>query len=380
MVRKILLCITITLLFGVSACGNKNNTEEKSDNETSGYEVEASVTNGDHISLELTEDVMIDADVVIPVGGLESVEVCQARASGYDGNKLMAKMIPNVDVKSIDVNEGCSFEPEFSYIYTGELGLYDGAAGTWRVSEGVSLITKHWEKCQGYFPIYSSSYGLTAHDLELNEDFEFATKEEAITVAEEYLTETVGLEKVNFLRLYAINHSHMQTMQESMYADPTLETAGRPEEIILDVWNENDDCYWMKFEMLFNGLPILSNQITRQDDAFQPIGTVEVGYTKAGIEYVQITEGYELITSKKAQLIPIKDVFAALQRKYEMAITGKITIDEMKLIYFPHILAGNYDDKNYEFDMIPTWQFSFQQGDHTQYVYVNALDGTEVVF
>ncbi len=378
--RKILLCITTALLFTIAACGSKEKIEETVEKETSDSQAEKSIANGDHISLELTEDVIIDADVVIPEEGLETVEVCQARACGYDGSKLMEKMIPNVDKEAIEIAEGYSFEPEFSYRYEGELGLYDSAVGTWRVGLEIDLSTEHWDKCRKYFPLYSMGYGLTSHGLALDEDFAFATKEEAITMAEEYLVDTVGLEKVNFLRLYAINHSHMQTVQESMYADPTWETAGKPEKITLDSWDENDDCYWMKFEMVFHGLPVLSNQISRQELSFQPLGTVEVGYTKAGIEYVYISEGYEVITSEKAQLVPIEDVFAALRRKYEMAITGKITIDEMKLIYFPQLLADNYDNKNYEFDMIPTWQFSFKQGEYTQYVYVNALDGTEVVF
>lgn len=67
-----------------------------------------------------------------------------------------------------------------------------------------------------------------------------------------------------------------------------------------------------------------------------------------------------------------------LRNKYDLAIAEPITLDQMKLIYYP-MTTGRNETGHWMCDMIPAWQFRFIEDEIEQYVYINALDGREIV-
>lgn len=50
----------------------------------------------------------------------------------------------------------------------------------------------------------------------------------------------------------------------------------------------------------------------------------------------------------------------------------------MKLIYYP-MTAGRNESGCWECDMLPVWQFRVSQEENSQYIYINAMDGIEII-
>lgn len=109
---------------------------------------------------------------------------------------------------------------------------------------------------------------------------------------------------------------------------------------------------------------------------------MRVGYTENGPEYVNINNYFKTLGREETELAPLEKVLAALQAKYEMAITGENTISEMKLIYYP-LPTGRNEEGLQECDMIPAWQFAMKEemfGDeYVTYIYVDARSGMEII-
>lgn len=70
-------------------------------------------------------------------------------------------------------------------------------------------------------------------------------------------------------------------------------------------------------------------------------------------------------------------ILETLRNKYDLAIAEPITLDQMKLIYYP-MTTGRNETGHWMCDMIPAWQFRFIEDEIEQYVYINALDGREI--
>ena len=159
---------------------------------------------------------------------------------------------------------------------------------------------------------------------------------------------------------------------------PEEETAKSIETIPDMTWGTEDNCYWILFEQIIHGVPVLSNQINRQDDLYIPSCQIIVGYTQDGIEYLQIDNGYQQLEEKEVSLRPIEDIVDTLKKKFELAITGEVTIDQMKLIYYP-LTIGKNQHHQWECDMMPTWEFRLRQDEYSNYVYIDAVNGIEIV-
>ena len=100
-----------------------------------------------------------------------------------------------------------------------------------------------------------------------------------------------------------------------------------------------------------------------------------MGFTEHGMEDAVFFGNYEVTGTEEKQLCPVKDVLEALKKKFELTISTDITIDGMQLIYFPYPVSA----KEQTYDLIPTWEFSFTEGGMKQHVYINGLDGKEIV-
>ena len=84
------------------------------------------------------------------------------------------------------------------------------------------------------------------------------------------------------------------------------------------------------------------------------------------------------IREKEPVSLAEKDIILeTLRNKYDLAIAEPITLDQMKLIYYP-MTTGRNETGHWMCDMIPAWQFRFIEDEIEQYVYINALDGREI--
>ena len=84
------------------------------------------------------------------------------------------------------------------------------------------------------------------------------------------------------------------------------------------------------------------------------------------------------IREKEPVSLAEKDIILeTLRNKYDLAIAEPITLNQMKLIYYP-MTTGRNETGHWMCDMIPAWQFRFIEDEIEQYVYINALDGREI--
>ena len=166
-------------------------------------------------------------------------------------------------------------------------------------------------------------------------------------------------------------------MQEEYINAPENEQA-KPEGESMRDWSDGDNCYWIFFEQTIDGIPVLNRSITRQDDLYIPYSMTEVGYTQNGIEYIRFGRRYEILDKQTVKLVSLQEIYETLQKKFEMAFVEDITIDQMKLIYYPLPTKKNKEER-WVCDMIPVWQFRIQEKEYTDYIYINAIDNIEIV-
>ena len=169
----------------------------------------------------------------------------------------------------------------------------------------------------------------------------------------------------------------MEKQQELAEQEIENGEALKPQEIQKYEWSETDDCLLLFFQSYVNGIPVLCNEINRQDDLYIPSSKIQVVITKEGIQYLQ-AENHYIIREKEQVSLAEKDViWETLSSKYDLAIAEPITLDQMKLIYYP-MTTGRNETGHLMCDMIPTWQFRFKEDEIGQYIYINALNGQEI--
>lgn len=151
----------------------------------------------------------------------------------------------------------------------------------------------------------------------------------------------------------------------------------KPQKIQKYEWSKADDCFLLFFQGYLNGVPVLCNEINRQDDLYIPSSKIQAVITEGGIQYLQAVNHYAIREKEPASLAEKDIILETLRNKYDLAIAEPITLDQMKLIYYP-MTTGRNETGHWMCDMIPAWQFRFIEDEIEQYVYINALDGREI--
>ena len=415
MKRNILILLYAALIIFMSGCRQKDDSIEKpevetgkstviEDNSDTGKEnIEETeipelnlIKNGDRITRKITQDILLDAEIELPDEGMNSVGFYQIITDGFDGGKILPDMIgrmPDTTTVYEEQKDDKAFvqpwQPNggnfITYLYSGKMRTNSiEMDGTILTSLGLSYYTDHWDFISASFPISQYENGISFYLPQKEHNFSFASQEEAVEICQKYLEETIGLGSIRLLKTYSFSYEELQEYEEKRKQDPAYYggAEAKPEEEIEYEWSENDNCYWIFFEQLFEGIPVLSNQVTRQDLVYIPSCMIQVGYTENGIEYIRIDNHYETLKRENVELLSLEEIFNSLQRKFEMSIVTENIISEMKLIYYPMPTNQNADGL-YECDMIPVWQFGMKEtigGDeYTNYTYIDARNGIEIV-
>ncbi len=338
--------------------------------------------NGDHITRQLTEGVTLDAQ--IQAAKESGFKQYRAVITEFNAEELMPKILGYMPTEGLQVED-------YGYFYEGNLGNFnENMNGSLYVSDSLTLETDHWSKIGANLPISSAStpFGSTTslYDTGVTPqsgDFEFASMEEAIAEAEQYLKDVIGIEGVEIKQSFAINYEQMQAVYAVNETLPDLKPVQEGEQQTETTWGPEDNCYYLILEQKFNGLPVLSNTITRQDELYILSAEIKVGYTQNGIEHLSISNSYTQTEETDVSLKPIEEIISTLQTKFELTITDEMVIDHMKLIYYPFPISTN-EVGQWEYDMIPAWEFAWEvrydeQTAFDMYMYVNAVTGMEIV-
>ncbi|MEY8534926.1 hypothetical protein [Blautia pseudococcoides] len=332
---------------------------------------------GDKINFSLTEGVKFDAIVEMPDINLDTISLFHVIAQKYDGQKLIPSLLGNMPENVKVENRG---KAGYGYSFQGNLGSnWMNMDGLVMADEDAYIETDHWNEISAFFPVsyIGTEIQVVIDGEKNNQEFSFATLGESTDKARQYVNEISGFEDVQMYQAYAFNWQQMSKMQEEYINAPENEQA-KPEGESMRDWSDGDNCYWIFFEQTIDGIPVLNRSITRQDDLYIPYSMTEVGYTQNGIEYIRFGRRYEILDKQTVKLVSLQEIYETLQKKFEMAFVEDITIDQMKLIYYPLPTKKNKEER-WVCDMIPVWQFRIQEKEYTDYIYINAIDNIEIV-
>ena len=402
-------------LIGILLSGcQKNNIDVKEDNNTIESNTEivedgsfneegleetslpilAELNNGDRITQRLTDEITLDVNVEIPDEGIKEISFCKVLSDGFSGDEQLVNLIghmPETVEMYGDLQPGLAFKEPWqpgstfmTYLYEGDIGSSsNNMEGIILTSNHLRYQTNHWEQIFSSFPVFSYNGEMGFYTKPSEENFSFADRKEAEEACKQFLQETIGLGEIQHLKTYGFNYEQLQEYEAKKITDSqNMTTEAKPEDDSEYMWSEEDDCYWMFYEQIFEGVPILSNQITRQDMLYIPYCDIQMGYTKNGVEYASVGNHFKLLSKEEVELLPLEQIVESLKNKFEMTFIGNKVITEMKLIYYP-LPTGRNADGLQECDMIPTWQFGIEEtiGDNTFMTrfYVDARNGTEIV-
>ena len=68
----------------------------------------------------------------------------------------------------------------------------------------------------------------------------------------------------------------------------------KPQKIQKYEWSKADDCFLLFFQGYLNGVPVLCNEINRQDDLYIPSSKIQAVITEGGIQYLQAVNHYAI--------------------------------------------------------------------------------------
>ena len=396
--KKVLGVLTILLL--LSGCQNMGNESEnlqqveKQENgeerniSISNDETETNVThendqelsNGEHIRFQLGSQAKIDAVVDMPDKKWNEFEKCVIEVDGFQGESVFNKILGKIPESGLETRKGDTGEPDVCYSYEGILGeQLKNQNGTVSVSNILGVETEEGKKVYYNLPVeyITSAYGEGILVRDDEQEISLEDEEKLIEEGKEFVRWIGDWEKVELTSKYSFSYKQMEKQQELM--EQAIENGEllKPQKIQKYEWSKADDCFLLFFQGYLNGIPVLCNEINRQDDLYIPSSKIQAVITEGGIQYLQAVNHYAIREKEPVSLAEKDIILETLRNKYDLAIAEPITLNQMKLIYYP-MTTGRNETGHWMCDMIPAWQFRFIEDEIEQYVYINALDGREI--
>ncbi|MDI9243008.1 hypothetical protein [Fusibacillus kribbianus] len=369
--KKMLTALAIVIVLAFCGCGKKETDAGENgqigEKFETGKEEVTDIKNGDLISREITGRVKLEAVVKLPEEGIANVEECQVQQVKFDGESMRTTVFPELAL------EGWIYDEQYDSHYWRSKENKDNAV----IGSIISYNKERWYENRFCLPMREINGTYVVKDDEYTEELFFSSREEIAETAKTWLKERVGITEVGIERIYSITHQEMKKTEEQQYVENGTAGVGKPGESfeLKTTWSEADDFYMIFLTRVINGLPLLTGDYVRQDEVYLPNGRITLCYAEEGPINIDIPWDYKILGRKTAKLCPMEMVYESLQRKFERTITADVLIDEMQLIYFPYPV----DIEERVYDLIPAWKFSFSDYGMEKFVYINAIDGIEII-
>ena len=396
--KKVLGIMVILLFFtGCQNMGNESENLQQVEKQENGEERNISISNdetetnvthendqelsnGEHIRFQLGSQAKIDAIVDMPDKKWNEFEKCVIEVDGFQGESVFNKILGKIPESGLETRKGDMGEPDVCYSYEGILGeQLKNQNGTVSVSNILGVETEEGKKVYYNLPVeyITSAYGEGILVRDNEQEISLEDEEKLIEEGKEFVRWIGDWEKVELTSKYSFSYKQMEKQQELM--EQAIENGEllKPQKIQKYEWSKADDCLLLFFQGYLNGIPVLCNEINRQDDLYIPSSKIQAVITKEGIQYLQAVNHYAIREKEPVSLAEKDIILETLRNKYDLAIAEPITLDQMKLIYYP-MTTGRNETGHWMCDMIPAWQFRFIEDEIEQYVYINALDGREI--
>jgi len=242
--------------------------------------------------------------------------------------------------------------PVDNYTYTNGDELSVSGFGTYFGTQNSSMIDA---AIRSFYPGFGA----------IDKDWDFASREEAYDQIKSAYSQ-LGIAISDQYDVYTYDYETLKkNEQDSLYGNESSED-----------WSEADNCYYFVLQQEINGLPV-----TKQDNgSFSAETTVTNGpsldviYTRNGIEMLNIMDPYELKTVEQSvAAISLEDAMKALGNFYAQIEGGSIrTIIGISYEYVP-IAKENNDKSGY--DLVPCWTFQVSGGSslEKEWHFINAV-------
>ena len=332
----------------------------------------AMLRDGDRVSRKLTDKVTLDATIELPKDWDGTVETCKVKNVYFNGKELSKRLYPDIPASEWQDPDMAEFGDDAGVLHEGDIWIEEGQEpkpGVIRLALGISIQTERAERNRRLFKqnIEPDSRVL---ETDAGEELTFMPMEEARERAEKYWTEVIGLEGVRFLGYYPVTHKELFEEAECL--------ARERGETMVEEFEETDDCYDIRMEQIVNGLPLTAGSLHdgRKDGLYVPSGEIITIVGTDGIASVSCEGNYEILEVEENEAASMEIIYHTLERKFQMSMAGDVSVDEMRLVYYPYPLSADYSLREYE--LVPTWYFSFSADGIPSNVYVNAVTGEEI--
>lgn len=198
-------------------------------------------------------------------------------------------------------------------------------------------------------------------------------------------------------KVYALDFESLKDKQNSLTQDEDFMYFVNIGKVKLkDRWTQEDESYYLVFEMEANGLRVSSSSYILKNSEIKVQGSRVIAIvSKAGVQSFEVDGALytELGKKKEASLITMEQALEALKQKYdEIIVNEELTVKHISLIYAPVIIGGSADKQtgeiiNKEMELTPAWAFTidskYVKGNkeymNTSVVQINAVTGKELL-
>ena len=337
--------VGISLL--LAACGTEeavqqeqNVTIVQTQDETVGTsDTETTEKYKSHIEEQLCDHVKVDANVHIPTDfNYEQEAIGKGKLGNFDSDKVKELLMK--DTKSVE-----TAEEDGELFYEGEDGSY---LDVYPMEGYISYYT-----AQASYIEQTLRYGegISSNNLDRysqEEDLPFETRTDVIHNIRSQMKE-IGIDLGENYKCYALDH---ETMEEEEIAYDNIGEAS--EEAKKVEWTQEDDCYYIVFDMECEGRPLyMDGYGDFEDGKGMDQSEISFIYSKNGFEEITIMNYYAIEdVGENISVITLEDALEALKSKYDSVIlTTDITIKDIRLQYVPV-----YETKN-SCTIEPVWVF-----------------------
>ena len=353
---KKMFALSVLVSAGMLLTGCSGTAAEPSESTPTGSSIETiqesvggAESGTNHISEKLSDMLVIDADVVLPEEQVYSVYALTKQAFPREDldvffgvSEAVVTVHPEwVGAYSAETEEG-------GYFSTDPYGNFTYAKDEERDDYIVYLVES------AYYNAGSCSFR-----KEEIPDLSFLNAGDAIQMGKERIKELTGQDS-EVLAAYALNREILTELEdEYRQTQKYQEDAQRGKETTVDDWSDEDEIYYMEFELTKDGLPIYSGiNEPGISMAVETFWTAETRITmlldKDGIRYIAGRGGiFDASPEAEAQtMISVEAALEAVKEIYGNTIlSSQVTISR---IWLEYVVVPDWGEKE-QYKLVPYW-------------------------
>lgn len=328
-----------------------------------------------HISMELDEQLTVDAEVILP------------EEQGYRVYALTKKAFAreNLDVFFGASEADVTDHPEWT-------GAYSAAAkegGSFRTDPlGNFTYARDEERDESIVYLVESAYydaGSGSFREEEIPDLSFQTPEEAIWTGKEKIKELTGQDS-EVLAMYALNREKLTQLEEKYrQTQKYQEDAQRGKAAAVHDWSDADEMYYMEYELTKDGLPIYSGiNEPGISVAVETIWTAETRITmlldKDGIRYITGRGGiFDASPEAEARtILPAEAALEAVKEIYGNTILSSRFM--ISRIWLEYVVVPDWNGSE-QYNLMPYWCVQIDSPSGTSSAErINAITGDNLAY